>query len=85
MGLIPWLRRSRGGKPGNPLQYSCLENSVGRGAWRAIVHRVAKRKRKWIMWDNQQLAMRDQLADKGVVEKSSDLRAVIKLQSGGQF
>lgn len=28
---------------------------------------------------------RDQLADKGVVEKSSDLRAVIKLQSGGQF
>ena len=37
------------------------------------------------MWDNQQLAMRDQLADKGVVEKSSDLRAVIKLQSGGQF
>ena len=58
---------------------------MGRGAWRAIVHRVAKRKRKWIMWDNQQLAMRDQLADKGVVEKSSDLRAVIKLQSGGQF
>ena len=43
----------------NPLQYSCLENSVGRGAWRAIVHRVAKRKRKWIMWGNQQLAIRE--------------------------
>ena len=27
---------------GNPLQYSCLENSMDRGAWRATVHRVAK-------------------------------------------
>ena len=27
---------------GNPLQYSCLENPVGRGAWWATVHRVAK-------------------------------------------
>ena len=27
---------------GNPLQYSCLENPVGRGAWRASVHRVAQ-------------------------------------------
>ena len=27
---------------GNPLQYSCLENPMGRGAWRATVHRVAK-------------------------------------------
>ena len=28
---------------GNPLQYSCLENPMDRGAWRAIVYRVAKR------------------------------------------
>ena len=28
---------------GNPLQYSCLENSIVRGAWRAIVHGVTKR------------------------------------------
>ena len=28
---------------GHPLQYSCLENSMDRGAWRAMVHRVAKR------------------------------------------
>ena len=34
--------RSPGGGHGNPLQCSCLENNMDRGAWRAIVHRVAK-------------------------------------------
>ena len=34
--------RSPGGGHGNPLQYSCLENSMDRGAWRATVHGVAK-------------------------------------------
>ena len=42
MGLIPGLERSHGGGHGNPLQYSCLENPMDRGAWRAIVHVVAK-------------------------------------------
>jgi len=42
MGLIPGSERSPGGGHGNPLQYSCLENPMDRGAWRAIVHRVAK-------------------------------------------
>ena len=32
----------KGGGNGNPLQYSCLENPVDRGAWRAAVHRVAQ-------------------------------------------
>ena len=32
----------RGEGNGNPLQYSCLENSMDRGAWWAIVHEVAK-------------------------------------------
>ena len=41
-GLIPGSRRSPGGGYGNPLQYSCLENPIDRGAWRATVHRVAK-------------------------------------------
>ena len=41
-GLIPGSRRSPGGGNGNPLQYSCLENPVGRGAWRATVHRVTR-------------------------------------------
>ena len=42
VGLIPELERSPGGEPGNPLQCSCLENPMGRGAWWATVHRVAK-------------------------------------------
>ena len=41
-GLIPGSGRSPGEGNGNPLQYSCLENSTERGAWGAIVHRVAK-------------------------------------------
>ena len=41
-GLIPGSGRSSGGGHGNSLQYSCLENSMDRGAWWAIVHRVTK-------------------------------------------
>ena len=41
-GSIPGLGRSPGEVNGNPFQYSCLENSIDRGAWRAIVHGVAK-------------------------------------------
>ena len=41
-GLIPGLGRSPGGGHGNPLQYSCLENPMDVGAWRAAVHGVAK-------------------------------------------
>jgi len=42
LGLIPRLGRSPGEGNGNPLQYSCLGNPKGRGAWRAIIHGVAK-------------------------------------------
>ena len=41
-GSIPGLARSLGEGNGNPLQYSCLENPMDRGAWRAIVHQVSK-------------------------------------------
>jgi len=41
-GLIPGLGRAPGEENGNPLQYSCLENSMDRGAWRATVHGVEK-------------------------------------------
>ena len=41
-GSIPRLGKSLGRGHGNPLQYSCLENSMDRGAWRATVHRSAK-------------------------------------------
>ena len=37
---IPGLGRSPGEGNGNPLQYSCVENPMDRGAWRATVHRV---------------------------------------------
>ena len=41
-GLIPGSGRSPGEGNGNPLQYSCLENSTDRGAWRATVYVVAQ-------------------------------------------
>ena len=41
-GLISGSGRPPGGKHGNPLQYSCLENAMDRGAWWAIVHGVTK-------------------------------------------
>ena len=41
-GSIPGLRRSPGGRHGNPLQYSYLENPMDRVAWWATVHWVAK-------------------------------------------
>ena len=41
-GLIPGLGRSPGEGNGSPLQYSCLGNSMDRGAWRATVHEVAE-------------------------------------------
>ena len=41
-GLIPELGRSPGGGHGNPLQYSCLENPMDRGAWQATVEGVTK-------------------------------------------
>ena len=41
-GLIPGSERSPGGGNGNPIQYSCLENPMDRGAQQNTVHRVAK-------------------------------------------
>ena len=41
-GSVPVSGRSSGGGNGNPFQYSCLENSMGRGACRDIEHEVAK-------------------------------------------
>ena len=42
VGLIPESGGSPGGGNGNPLQYSCLENPMDGGGWRAPVHGVAK-------------------------------------------
>ena len=39
-GSVPGLERTPGGGHGNPLQYSCLENPMDRGAWQTAVHGV---------------------------------------------
>ena len=52
-GWIPGSARSPGGRRGNPLQYSCLENPMDKGAWQAAVHRVIQsltRLRQLSMW-----------------------------------
>jgi len=41
-GLIPGSGRLPGGRNVNPLQYSCLQNPINRGAWWATIHRVTK-------------------------------------------
>ena len=42
LGLMPGLGRPPGEGNGNPLQYSCLENFMDRGAWWAMIHGVTK-------------------------------------------
>ena len=49
VGSIPGSGRSPGEGNGNSLQYSCLENSMNRGAWQAIVHGVSK---SWLQLSN---------------------------------
>ena len=51
VGLIPGSGRSPAGGTGNPLQYSCLENSIDRGAWWATIHGVTK---SWIRLSREQ-------------------------------
>ena len=41
-GLVSRSERSSGEGNGNPLQYSCLENPMDRGTWKAAVHRVTE-------------------------------------------
>ena len=47
LGLIPGSERSLGQGHGKPLHYSCLENPMDRGAWRATVHGVAQNRTWW--------------------------------------
>ena len=60
-GLIPESRRFPGGGHGNPLQYSCLENPMDRGAWQATVHGVAKSQTRL-----KQLSMHACTGDSGI-------------------
>ena len=43
-GFDSWLERSPGEGHGNPLQYSCLDNPMDRGAWKATAHGVTRRR-----------------------------------------
>ena len=47
---MPESGRSPGGRHGNPLQYSCLENPMDREAWQAAVHRVTKSQTRLSNW-----------------------------------
>ena len=49
-GSIPGSRRSPGRGNGNPLQYSCLENPIGKRAWRALIHGVTKNQTWLTSW-----------------------------------
>ena len=57
MGSTPGSGRSPGGRLGDPLQYSCLENPIDRGAWLAPVQRVAKRWTglRWVSTHNNEI------------------------------
>ena len=46
--LVPGLGWSPGKGNGNPLQYSCLDNCMDRGSWRAAIHRVTRVRHNWI-------------------------------------
>ena len=56
-GLIPGLERSHGVGNGNPAQYSCLENSLDRGALLATVHGVQKHQTQLSTYSTQQISM----------------------------
>ena len=56
VGLIPRLRRPPGGGNGSPLQYSCLDNALDRGAWLATIvglqgagHDLATKQQQWAL------------------------------------
>ena len=79
-GLIPGWGRSPGEGNGNPLQYSCLENPMDRGAWWATVHGVAKNQTRLSDWicmymhwvgilSSEQEADTFTLKSKGLLEK----------------
>ena len=71
IGLIPGSGRSPGGGHGNPLQYSCLENPMDRGAWRAAVHGVAK---SWTRLSNLITITTNKGGDTSLVDGEDELK-----------
>ena len=59
----PWSRKMPWRRNGNPLQNSCLENSMGRGAWRATVQRFTKSWTRLSDWGREAGLMRNSFID----------------------
>ena len=77
-GFIPGLGRCPGEGNGNPLQYSCLGNPLDRGAWRALVHEIAK-SRTWLSNEHTasiMVASQVKLVIKNLPASVGDLRGV---------
>ena len=64
LGSIPGLGRFPGEGNGNPLQYSCLENSMDGGAWWATVHGVTK---SWTRLSDFTLYMEKEMATQSII------------------
>ena len=69
VSFLPGLGRPPGGGHGNPLQFSCLENAMHRGAWPATVHRVTIFIAEWIY----QTSHSQSVAELGLRTNGSDL------------
>ena len=80
-GSISGLGRSPGVGNGNLLQYSCLEGSMERGAWKDAVHRIAKSRTWLINWAHVHTHI-PQWMDKILFERQIDQRSMV---SGMQF
>ena len=72
-GLIRESGRSPGGRNGNPLQYSCLENPMDRGAWWATVHRVSQGK-TWLSMHASHLVCSDDQINTIPISLSKDVQ-----------
>ena len=72
MGRITELRRIPGGGHGNPLQYSCLENPMDRGAWWATVHSVEK-SQTWLTQLSSQTSTTETIQSKHTIQEEFTL------------
>ena len=84
-GLIPGLGRSPGEGNGNPLQYSCLENPMDRGAWQATVRGVAKsrtRLRGFTFYFHLQISFSDNSVGKESACNAGDSGSIGKIHWG---
>ena len=74
-GFIPRSERCPGEGNGTPLQYSCPENSMDRGAWQATVHGVVKSQTRLNGWHTQIVLPQPSSVDEAVLTSASFLNA----------